>query len=74
MKVRGTAVDRHKTKLLGALTAALGFIQGYPGLSSMLEPKVYAWVMFAVGMLVVVCGFLNTMEEPPVEEEEDNAQ
>lgn len=50
----------HKTKVLGVVTAALGFIQAYPGLTELLSPKTYAWTMFAIGLGVTVCGFLNT--------------
>lgn len=50
----------HKTKILGVATAVLGFVQAYPGLSDMLSPQTYAWTMFAIGVLVTACGFLNS--------------
>jgi hypothetical protein len=56
-------VMNHKTKILGALTVLLGFIQAYPGLSDMLAPQTYAWTMLVIGALVTVCGFLNSQEQ-----------
>lgn len=55
----------HKTKILGVATAALGFIQAYPGLNGMLGETAYAWTMFAIGIGVTICGFLNSQQAPP---------
>lgn len=57
------AVNRHKTKVLGAITVVLGFVQGYPGLSGMISESAYAWLMFCIGIGVTVCGFLNSYQE-----------
>lgn len=56
-------LDNNKTKILGVTTAALGFVQAYPGLQNMLSPNAYAWTMFAIGLLVTVCGCLNSREK-----------
>lgn len=65
-------LDSHKTKILGSITVLLGFIQGYPGLPQLLSEHMYAWTMFVVGALTVVCGFLNSNKEnddvPPSQE------
>lgn len=56
-------LNDHKTKILGVVTVALGFIQAYPGLPELLGPKPYAWTMFFIGIGVTVCGFLNSRQE-----------
>jgi hypothetical protein len=58
-------VNKHKTKALGIVTVALGFVQAYPGLTELLNPKAYAWTMFVIGLGVTVCGFLNSQQEIP---------
>jgi hypothetical protein len=53
-------LTEHPTKIVGMLTAGLGFVQAYPGLPDLLGERTYAWVMFVVGLLVVMLGFWNT--------------
>lgn len=60
-----SAVNQHKTKALGIATAVLGFVQAYPGLSDLLSAQQYAWSMFAIGIGVTICGFLNSHQEQP---------
>lgn len=62
MDLKNSAVNRHKTKLLGIATIVLGFLQTDQSLKALLPEQVYAWLMVAVGLGTLVCGFLNTFE------------
>lgn len=53
-------LSQHKTKILGVITVALGFLQAYPGLPDLLPDTAYAWTMMVVGLGVTVCGYLNS--------------
>lgn len=55
-------LNNYKTMILGAFTAALAFIQGYPGLSGLLTPNAYAWASFVLGLVLVVFGLMNTLQ------------
>jgi len=68
MNLKDSALNRHKTKVLGLATVVLGFLQTDPQLKALLPEAVYAWLMVVVGLGTVVCGFLNTFQAPSTED------
>ena len=54
-------LNRHKTKITGALIAMFGVVQANAlALQAALSPQAYARTMIGAGMLVALLGFLNS--------------
>lgn len=53
----------HKTKILGLVTTVVSSIQAAPQVQMLLTPMNYARVMFLVGVLTTLCGWLNTVSK-----------
>lgn len=53
-------LNRHKTKITGALVAMLGVVQtNAAALQAAMSPQAYAWTMVGAGCFVALLGFLN---------------
>lgn len=55
-----SSLSSHRVKIIGGAIAIIGFLQAYPGLSTMLSTEQYAWFSFAIGILAVWFGSLKT--------------
>lgn len=53
-------ISANKVKLIGAAITLIGFIQGYPGITSLLTATQYPWFMFVLGVLATWFGALKT--------------
>lgn len=60
-------INRHKTKITGAVLVAAGAAQANATvLQAAISPKAYAWFTVCIGVLVAVLGFINgSRREPP---------
>lgn len=55
-----STLGSHRVKIIGGAVMVIGFLQGYPGLSSLLSSVQYAWYSFAIGILAIWFGSLKT--------------
>lgn len=57
-------VNNYKTVIIGAVTAVISFVQGYQGLNAMISVHTYTIVAFLLGIALVICGLINTFQNP----------
>jgi hypothetical protein len=62
MDLRNSAVNRHKTKLLGIIMIVLGFLQTDTALKGLVPENLYALLVSLAGLGTLICGFLNSFE------------
>ena len=63
---------RHKTKLLGIAGIIMGYMQVDPNLRLLLQDSTYAWLQSVVGVLTLICGYLNTQHAAEIKQRPDS--
>lgn len=61
-KAGGNLINQYKTVIVAAVSAGLSFLQSFPSLPDIVSKEHYPMVMFFLGLALVFCGIINTMQ------------